>query len=98
MEELVFCPGLFGILRGIVSVFIFLFGSDYAAAPYSEVVVIALHGPRQPKPRGIRSRRWLDASTGRCGKAIERRWLLRETHSAPERSKRWPKMSRFNYT
>src|SRR5215211_8834885 len=35
-------------------------------------------------------------STERCGKAIELRWLLRETNSAPERSKRWPKMSRFN--
>jgi len=47
-----------------VSVFIFLFGSDYAAAPYSEVVVIALQRPRQPKPRGIRSRKWLDAVDG----------------------------------
>src|SRR4051812_32323135 len=41
--------------------------------------------------------RWMQL-TGRCGKAIELRWLLRETNSAPEGSKRWPKMSRFNCT
>src|ERR1700704_1628838 len=40
---------------------------------------------------------WMQ-STGRCAKAIELRWLLRVTNSAPERSKRWPKMSRFNCT
>lgn len=103
MEGLVVCPGLscpdlFGILSGIVSVFIFLFGSDCAAAPYPEVVVIALHEPRQPKRAAfVQENGWMQ-STGRCGKAIELRWLLRETSSAPERSKRWPKMSRFNCT
>ena len=44
--------------------FHFLFGSDCAAAPCPEVIVIALHPPRQPKPRGIRSRKWLDAVGG----------------------------------
>ena len=99
MEGLVFCPGLScPDLFGIVSVFIFLFGSDCAAAPYPEVVVIALHEPRQPKRAAfVQENGWMQ-STGRCGKAIELRWLLRETSSAPERSKRWPKMSRFNCT